>query len=133
MTMRSEKLLALALSFDDAPQSVKDAAQDLQDAYLASEKADTQFQLWNQERQRSMRLIKQASRSFEVELKKWDPAGNTTATIQDAPVRTTRRPNPPSTGPLPDAPPPEDAAADVVNDGTTETPIDQQPDPETGV
>lgn len=83
--MKESKLLALALSFEDAPKYVKKAAQELKDAYLRQEKAEDQFQQWNKEREDAKNDLKKSVRDFDKALKKWDPAK--ADGLEDAPVK----------------------------------------------
>lgn len=83
--MNESKLLALALSFEDAPEDVKKAAQELKDAYLRQEKAEDQFQQWNKERDAAKNDLKKSVRDFDKVLRKWDPGKG--EGLEDAPVK----------------------------------------------
>lgn len=70
----TEKEIALAMSFDDAPAEVKEPATALKDAYLRVEKAEAQFQLWNEERDSAKKELQKQLKVFNRAIEKWDPA-----------------------------------------------------------
>lgn len=83
--MKNAKLIALATSFNKAPEPVKKAAEDLKAAYLRAEKAEAQFQLWNEERQAARKIMDRENRQFTNVLKAWDPAGTKSGELEELP------------------------------------------------
>lgn len=70
----TEKEIALALAFKEAPETVQKAAETLGKAYLRIKKADQQFALWDAERAEARRDSSRTMREFEKAISEWDPA-----------------------------------------------------------
>jgi acetylornithine/succinyldiaminopimelate/putrescine aminotransferase len=71
----SDKKLALAFQFENAPQEVKDVAAEHRENYLAMITAEQQVILWNRDKIITRRKFEQTARRFERALSQWDPAG----------------------------------------------------------
>lgn len=71
----SDKKLALAFEFDNAPTEVKEAAAEHRDNYIEMITADQQVVLWNRDKIIARRKFEQSARKFERALEEWDPAG----------------------------------------------------------
>jgi hypothetical protein len=71
----SDKKLALAFEFENAPTEVKEAAAEHKENYIAMITAEQQVILWNRDKIITRRLFERSARRFERALEAWDPAG----------------------------------------------------------
>lgn len=82
--MTDDKLLALAIDYDNAPQDVKDAVQAYYDSYLLNEKAKKQIELWTVEQRDSEKDLNKADRQLKRALRGWDVAGLEGLALEEA-------------------------------------------------
>lgn len=85
--MPTDKKLALAFEFDNAPQELKEIADIHKENYLAMITAEKQVDLWNREKERSRREFDKSLRRFDRALEVWDPAGLQAGELKEAPTR----------------------------------------------
>ena len=83
MTTLLDKTLALAVSFGDAPDYVKDAAEQARKLYFVQSKAESQRQLWTDQAFDASKQYLAAVKVFTEALAKWDPEGNNSGKLEE--------------------------------------------------
>lgn len=79
-----DKELALAFEFENAPESLKKAAETHRNNWLRLEKAKSQVAKWNAESIEANKAFAESHKIFKSELNAWDPADTRKPDLEDA-------------------------------------------------